>query len=233
MARSRPSATASSGRTRSGSKTSGRSGTVEASIVAARFSCRRSRVSSRRCGTSRGACSASRPGRCSAARCATGCGPMPGSAATGRTRSARRQPARKAQGFNAVKMNATAELDWIGTNKQFDDVVKRVEAAQAQGMEVGLDFHGRVHRPLAKQLAKVLEPLGLLFIEEPLLSEKWRACERSPRTRRRPSRSASGLQPLGFQALLRTGRGRHHPARPQPRRRNPRGAQDRRDGGGL
>jgi galactonate dehydratase len=38
-------------------------------------------------------------------------------------------------------------------------------------MDVGLDFHGRVHRPMAKQLAKVLEPLGLLFIEEPLLSE--------------------------------------------------------------
>jgi len=38
-------------------------------------------------------------------------------------------------------------------------------------MDVGLDFHGRVHKPMAKQLAKVLEPLGLLFIEEPLLSE--------------------------------------------------------------
>lgn len=79
--------------------------------------------------------------------------------------------ARKAQGFSAVKMNATAELDWIGTPKLFDEVIRRVEAAQAQGMDVGLDFHGRVHRPMAKQLAKVLEPLGLLFIEEPLLSE--------------------------------------------------------------
>ncbi len=78
---------------------------------------------------------------------------------------------RKKQGFTAVKMNATAELPWIGTPKLFDDVIKRVEAAQAQGMDVGLDFHGRVHRPLAKQLAKALEPLGLLFIEEPLLSE--------------------------------------------------------------
>ena len=78
---------------------------------------------------------------------------------------------RRKQGFDAIKMNATANLKWIGTNKQFDDVVKRVEAAQAKGMDVGLDFHGRVHRPLAKQLAKVLEPLGLLFIEEPLLSE--------------------------------------------------------------
>jgi galactonate dehydratase len=79
--------------------------------------------------------------------------------------------ARKEQGFSAVKMNATPELDWIGTPRLFDEVAERVQAAQGHGMDVGLDFHGRVHRPLAKQLAKVLEPLGLLFIEEPLLSE--------------------------------------------------------------
>lgn len=79
--------------------------------------------------------------------------------------------ARRAQGFSAVKMNATAELDFLGTPKLFDAVAKRVEAAQAAGMDVGLDFHGRVHKPMAKQLAKLLEPLGLLFIEEPLLSE--------------------------------------------------------------
>jgi galactonate dehydratase len=79
--------------------------------------------------------------------------------------------ARRGQGFSAVKMNATAELDWIGTPKLFEQVVERVTAAQAAGMDVGLDFHGRVHRPLAQQLAKALEPLGLLFIEEPLLSE--------------------------------------------------------------
>lgn len=78
---------------------------------------------------------------------------------------------RRAQGFSAVKMNATAELDFLGTPKLLDDVAKRVQAAQAEGMDVGLDFHGRVHKPMAKQLAKLLEPLGLLFIEEPLLSE--------------------------------------------------------------
>jgi galactonate dehydratase len=53
----------------------------------------------------------------------------------------------------------------------FDEVIARVRAAQAEGMDVGLDFHGRVHRPMAKRLARALEPLGLLFIEEPLLSE--------------------------------------------------------------
>src|SRR4051812_3466057 len=78
--------------------------------------------------------------------------------------------ARKAQGFSAVKMNATAELDSLVAPK-FQDVEDRVRAAQAEGMDVGLDFHGRVHRPMAKQLAKLLEPLGLLFIEEPILSE--------------------------------------------------------------
>jgi galactonate dehydratase len=78
---------------------------------------------------------------------------------------------RRGQGFSAVKMNATAELDWIGTPRAFDEVIERVAAAQAEGLDVGLDFHGRVHRPMAKRLALALEPLGLLFIEEPLLSE--------------------------------------------------------------
>ena len=79
--------------------------------------------------------------------------------------------ARRAQGFSAVKMNATAEMDWIGTPKLFEGVIERVRSAQAAGVDVGLDFHGRVHRPLAVQLARALEPLGLLFIEEPVLSE--------------------------------------------------------------
>src|SRR3546814_5999515 len=79
--------------------------------------------------------------------------------------------ARREQGFSAIKMNATGELDWLGAPRLLVDVVKRVEVAQAEGMDVGLDFHGRVHKPMAKQLAKLLEPLGLLFIEDTLLSE--------------------------------------------------------------
>jgi len=78
---------------------------------------------------------------------------------------------RRGQGFSAVKMNATAELDFLGTPKMLDEVVERVRAVRAEGLDVGLDFHGRVHKPMAKQLARLLEPLGLLFIEEPLLSE--------------------------------------------------------------
>ena len=62
-------------------------------------------------------------------------------------------------------------------------MVKRVEAAQAQGMDVGLDFHGRVHRPLAKQLAKVLEPLGpAVHRGAAAVREPGRRCRRSRRT---------------------------------------------------
>ncbi len=79
--------------------------------------------------------------------------------------------ARRAQGFSAVKMNATADLERLAAPRVLDAVADRVRAAQAQGVDVGLDFHGRVHKAMAKQLAGALEPLGLLFIEEPLLSE--------------------------------------------------------------
>jgi len=36
---------------------------------------------------------------------------------------------------------------------------------------IAVDFHGRVHKPMAKVLAKELEPYALMFIEEPVLTE--------------------------------------------------------------
>jgi galactonate dehydratase len=78
--------------------------------------------------------------------------------------------ARRAQGFSAIKMNATSEVGYIGV-PQFDEVVERITAAQAEGVDVGIDFHGRLHRGMAKRLAAALDHLGLLFIEEPVLSE--------------------------------------------------------------
>lgn len=83
--------------------------------------------------------------------------------------------ARREQGFGAVKMNATAEIGFLDSPKALDAVLERVAAVQAQGLEVGLDFHGRLRRPMAKQLVKMLEPLRPLFIEEPLLSENLEA----------------------------------------------------------
>jgi galactonate dehydratase len=79
---------------------------------------------------------------------------------------------RKAQGFGAVKMNATAELAMLDSPAALDAVLARVESVKAQGLDIGIDFHGRVHRPMARQLIRLLEPARPLFIEEPLLSEE-------------------------------------------------------------
>jgi galactonate dehydratase len=78
---------------------------------------------------------------------------------------------RKEQGFMAVKMNATSELGWLDSPSALDSAVERCALVKSLGMDVGLDFHGRVHKPMAAQLAKALEPHRPLFIEEPLLSE--------------------------------------------------------------
>lgn len=68
-------------------------------------------------------------------------------------------------------MNATGDLGWLDSPSALDPCVARVAAVSALGLDVGIDFHGRVHRPMAKQLAALLSPLRPLFIEEPLLSE--------------------------------------------------------------
>jgi galactonate dehydratase len=79
--------------------------------------------------------------------------------------------ARKDQGFNAVKMNATEDIGWLDSPSKLDESVERLKTVKAMGMDAGMDFHGRVHKPMAKQLAAALEPHRPLFIEEPLLSE--------------------------------------------------------------
>lgn len=78
---------------------------------------------------------------------------------------------RMAQGFRAIKMNATEDIDWLDSPRALDSSVERLKIVKALGLDAGLDFHGRLHKPMAKQLAKALEPYHPLFIEEPLLSE--------------------------------------------------------------
>lgn len=77
--------------------------------------------------------------------------------------------ARKEQGFTAVKMNGTEAISWIDSPALLLETVARVSEVKSIGLDVGIDFHGRVHKGMAKQLARLLEPLQPLFIEEPLL----------------------------------------------------------------
>lgn len=79
--------------------------------------------------------------------------------------------ARKAQGLTAVKMNATEDVGWLDSPRALDSCVERLRIVRSHGLDCGLDFHGRLHKPMAKQLAARLAEYGPLFIEEPLLSE--------------------------------------------------------------
>lgn len=78
------------------------------------------------------------------------------------------------RGFLAVKMNATEELQYVDNYKKIDEAVARIAAvrdAVGPDIGIGIDFHGRVHRPMAKVLAKELEIFHPMFIEEPVLPE--------------------------------------------------------------
>ncbi len=81
---------------------------------------------------------------------------------------------KKKAGFTAIKMNATEELSYIDSYQKVDAVIERVAGIrQALGADFGIavDFHGRVHKPMAKILAKALEEFHPMFIEEPVLCD--------------------------------------------------------------
>ncbi len=80
------------------------------------------------------------------------------------------------KGFTAIKMNATSELHYIDSYNKVQAVVGRVASIRDQvgdQLEIGIDFHGRVHRPMAKVLAHALEPYHPMFLEEVVLPENW------------------------------------------------------------
>ncbi|MGV8981502.1 galactonate dehydratase [Clostridium sp.] len=81
---------------------------------------------------------------------------------------------RKNQGFKAIKMNATEELHYIDSYKKVNAVVDRIASireAVGYDLEIGVDFHGRVHKGMAKVIAKEIEQYRPMFIEEPVLPE--------------------------------------------------------------
>ena len=78
------------------------------------------------------------------------------------------------QGFRNVKMNATGACERIGSYAEIDAAVARLASVReivGPDVGIGIDFHGRVHKSMAKFLAKEMEVLRPLFYEEPVLSE--------------------------------------------------------------
>ncbi len=82
--------------------------------------------------------------------------------------------ARADSGFGAVKMNASEEMGYVDSFGKVEAAVSRVaEVREVVGRDfgIGVDFHGRIHKSMAKIVAKELEPYHPMFIEEPVLPE--------------------------------------------------------------
>jgi galactonate dehydratase len=78
------------------------------------------------------------------------------------------------RGFSAVKMNGPEELQYVDSRDKVEKVIANVAAVRdAVGPDIGIgvDFHGRVHRPMARVLLDALQPYHLMFVEEPVLPE--------------------------------------------------------------
>jgi galactonate dehydratase len=76
---------------------------------------------------------------------------------------------RIAQGFTAVKMNATPALAHVGERATIDAAVNRLGAlrdAFGTKLDVALDLHGRVHRAALKPLLAELEQFHPMWVEE-------------------------------------------------------------------
>jgi galactonate dehydratase len=83
------------------------------------------------------------------------------------------------RGFAAVKLLGTQELQYVDGWDKVEQCVSNIGAVRdAVGPHIGIavDFHGRVHKPMAKVLLRELEPFHLMFVEEPVLSEHLDSC---------------------------------------------------------
>ena len=112
-----------------------------------------------------------------------------------------------ANGYTALKMNATEELARIDTPAKVNAAVERVAAVrEAVGDSIGIavDFHGRVSKSMAKRLMKELDPYQLMFIEEPVLPEHNDALREIARAGCTPIATGERMYlALGFQTALR------------------------------
>ncbi|MFG3339388.1 galactonate dehydratase [Glycomyces sp. NPDC048151] len=80
----------------------------------------------------------------------------------------------KANGFDAVKCNASAQIGHIETAAQVHRIVDQfaeLRAAVGDDFDFAIDFHGRFSTAMARRVLPLLEPLFPLFVEETVLPE--------------------------------------------------------------
>ncbi len=78
------------------------------------------------------------------------------------------------RGYTAIKMDATERMGYVATPDEVGMIVDRVKSVrEATGgdVDIGIDFRGRVSKPMAKRLLAKLDQYEPSFIEEPTSPE--------------------------------------------------------------
>ncbi|OPZ01270.1 MAG: D-galactonate dehydratase [candidate division BRC1 bacterium ADurb.BinA364] len=78
------------------------------------------------------------------------------------------------RGFTAIKTGLEPPIRFVDTPAYVDRAVERIAAlreAVGRGIDIAIDFHGRSTPAMSIRLARALEPLQPMFIEEPCLPE--------------------------------------------------------------
>lgn len=85
---------------------------------------------------------------------------------------------KKEAGYSALKLGSLGATGFVDTYAKIDRRVRQIaEIREKVGydLDLAIDFHGEVHRPMAKVFAHELEPLHMMFIEEPVLCDNMEA----------------------------------------------------------
>jgi len=90
----------------------------------------------------------------------------------------------KSLGVTCFKTGIAGYYEWIETNAKISRAVERlfmVREALGPDIDIGVDFHAKTSPSVASIIVKEVEPLNLLFIEEPCPPENVKAMARIAR----------------------------------------------------
>lgn len=78
------------------------------------------------------------------------------------------------EGYKVIKTSPTDPTHYVDTLQSVNKLVEKVGAirdAIGNNIDMAIDFHGRIHKPMAKVLVRELDQFHPLFMEEPVLPE--------------------------------------------------------------
>lgn len=87
-------------------------------------------------------------------------------------------------GITAFKSGIPGYYEWIERNSRINDAVRHIQTLReglGDAIDIGVDFHAKTSPTVASILCREIEPLHLMFVEEPCPPENYRAMARIAR----------------------------------------------------